>query len=153
MLGQDNNKDKAESFKVTTWWFDTCPLAHEGDGKGCTRANFKQWFCASQLSEDHARLMLWIHFARSGKHYGKHTAEDLYALVMGAPIKESQSEVWMEPETRHVDFMGIPKTFEEAQAMYAEFSDGDYKEVAEDAVPAGRTGVGNAEGSRVEALA
>ena len=119
MLGPENNK--ADSYKVTTWWFDSCPLAHEGDGKGCTKANFNNWFCASQLSEDHARLMLWIHFARSDKHYGKH-AEDLHHLVMEAPIKETQSEVWMEAETRHVDLVSI-----QGQALYAEFADGDYK--------------------------
>ena len=103
MLGSD----KGESYKVTTWWFQACPLK--------------------------------LHLARSGKHYGKHTAEDLYQLVMEAPIKETQSEVWMEAETRHVDLVNL-----QGQALYAEFADGDYKRGAEDAVPEGPEGEGEA---------
>ena len=52
------------------------------------------------LADVGARLMLWLHLARSGKHYGKHTVEDLYQLVMEAPIKETQSDVWLDEGTR-----------------------------------------------------
>ena len=81
-------------------------MKHEGDGKGCANDNFKKWYCCSQLSEEHARLMLWLHLARSGKHYGKHTAEDLYHLVMEAPIKETMSDVWLTEENRHPNEFG-----------------------------------------------
>ena len=38
-------------------------------------------FSMMQLSVVLARLLLWLPLARSDKHYGKHTAEDLYLFV------------------------------------------------------------------------
>ena len=52
------------------------------------------------LADVGARLMLGLHLARSGKRYGKCAAEDLQHLVMEAPIKETQSDVWLDEGTR-----------------------------------------------------
>ena len=52
--------------------------------------------------------MLWLHLARSGIHFGKHSAEELSDIANHWHIKESKSEAWPGEETRHLD-VSIPK--------------------------------------------
>ena len=118
--------------KVPTWWFPNgCPLTGGKSKDGCNARVFKSWYCCSQLTEEHARLMLWLHLARSGKHYGKHTAEELFEICSNWPIKVGNSELWQQEEKRHIDDF-LPQTNEEALELYKDFGDDDYKGNAEE---------------------
>jgi hypothetical protein len=70
--------------------------------------------------------MLWLHLARSGKHYGQNTAEELYEICNNWPVKECMTDMWEKEDERHLnDF--LPSTHEEALALYEDFGADDYK--------------------------
>ena len=69
--------------------------------------------------------MLWLHLARSGKHYGKHSAEELYEICQNWPIKQVNTARWENEDDRHLEDL-LPQTLEEAEVLYAEFKEGDF---------------------------
>jgi hypothetical protein len=119
---------------VKTWWFKECPLKGKD---GCNQQVFKKWYCCSQENEQHARFLLWNHLARSGKHFGLYTAEELCAICNNCEIQVSNSLIWgPEIEVKYPDAV-IPTTEEEAVAMYTEFASNEHIQVedGEAAIP------------------